>query len=353
MESGPERPILYLTPACAYTARLLDAILERHDCPWSIVRRLPSEDELTHSWKLIEMNCAGSSGAVCAPLAVPTCPPPPCYHWSSFVDVPWDAVLNGYISASHHYARRGLALKADFYHYVEKYCRRWSGSTKPTQSSVVRGSGDGGVVGPLTDGGTPSILSRAVPLTVPFDLEDIDDIDTMTSMVIDKGRRSCLEYSDHPFIGDSSLACACDARSLHGLWFVKSSSGNQAKGVILVSSIDELRAAASDLMKDDAKRRDSQPAAITTVVVQRHVPRPLLISSRKFHLRCHVVAIGHPVTVLLHTSAIVALVASGNYEKWLVSSRTSGKRSGGDFESDRQVHITNHCVQCEVRVLIG
>lgn len=111
----------------------------------------------------------------------------------------------------------------------------------------------------------------------------------------------------------------------HLVWIAKGSNANRGESLFLARSANEVV---------DALRPAALEASIPEWVVQRYVSPPLLLGSRKFHIRAHFLVSGCPncgtTRAWFHERNHVLLLATNEYSA---------------SSQDRLVHLTNHCLQ--------
>jgi tubulin--tyrosine ligase len=209
------------------------------------------------------------------------------YHWGEYEDLDWDQIDAGALSASCFVTRKGLIRKANLAYNINKWAAK-----RP-------------------DGA----LAAATPETRIVQVDGVDQIDAVITAL---GVQFHTDAAGHE--SDDSTATA---------WMLKPSVTNQAKGIVVARSRDEVceaLAAAPELRE---------------WVLQRYVQRPLLVDGRKFHLRVYVLAVGN---IAVHV--FPEFLALFSLEKYGPIPAIGG--AGAIDAVDLNAHLTNTCAQGEM-----
>lgn len=209
----------------------------------------------------------------------------------------WGRALRGDLLVDAYIVRKGLQRKAQLAKYLTKYISKHPACP----------------------------LARLVPETIIIDMWDAFGDDTARSMGLSKAAAidvCCVE-------AEEAMAATEVLGELGGIaetsasrwWILKPSLTNKGAEIAVVEQIGQVKDVVAGAGRD-----------VMEWVLQRYVPRPLLIGSRKFHLRVYVLAVG-ALKVYVY-EPILALFAMRKY--------------GGATADDLYAHLTNTAYQATV-----
>lgn len=197
-------------------------------------------------------------------------------NWQHLASHPSAALANAYC------IRKGLIRKAQFWYNVAKYV-----SKHPD-----------------------SILRHAVPETWLFELDHVDYLDEALNEVFEVEHE--LRENDKKSKQEKSV------------FIIKPSMANKAAGIHVFDSLEQLQAIFEEEGEEDLTQ-------VREWVIQRYIRDPLLVHSRKFHVRAYVLAVANIQVYLFRE--MLALFALKPYSL--------------DSLADTLAHISNTCIQTD------
>jgi len=228
--------IVLLELECAYTSKRVSAALAHNSGRWTVIAGGSAQAEKTAN------DLSKRTGRVLV-------------HWREYGSIPWAPVLSGEGVASSYCVRKGISRKAQLW----LACRRFF-----TKHSA-------------------SVLKAALPETLVLETWEAFDEDLKVNFgdgdiagfgadVLTVGQRLALCLSD----ASDAMAAAPPST----LWIAKPSYANKGAEIQVLESFEQL---SSHLQTHHTLRE---------WVLQRYIPRPLLVQGRKFHLRAYVLCVG-------------------------------------------------------------
>jgi tubulin--tyrosine ligase len=215
----------------------------------------------------------------------------------------WETVMTGQSRASSYCVRRGLTRKSAF----AQVCMKW------------------------IDKNPLSILKQTIPFTVVISTWDAFDSDKawLTKFrIFDKG----LAMEECLYEAKEAMLNQVPARDGH-LWVLKPSISAKGAQVSVIRSIDELRTLLFEW------------SDIREWVLQQYVPRLLLLSGKKFHLRVFCVCVG-ACRVWLYKNYIAFFATSQwNSDLVVVADSTTTSAEEEKKNATSWSHVTNAALQ--------
>lgn len=270
------RGIVLLELECAYTSKRVSAALAHNPGRWTVIAGGSTQAEK------VANDLAKRTDRVLV-------------HWREYGSIPWAPVLSGEGVASSYCVRKGISRKAQLW----LACRRYF--TKHAAS----------------------VLKAALPDTLVLETWEAFDEDLKVNFgdgdiagfgadVLTVGQRLALCLSD--------ASDAMAAASPGTLWIAKPSYANKGAEIQVLESFEQL---SSHLQTHHTLRE---------WVLQRYIPRPLLVQGRKFHLRAYVLCVGS-LSVFFFNEVLLL---------------SAQRPLAGASLKDRTAHLTNTAVAAEL-----